>query len=477
MSASFTELFEKSPEFLLSGGNILNTIIPGTIINIKNDMVVVDLGLKSEGVVSLSEFKDSDGEHSIQVDDCVEVLLKSIDDGLGQTSISRIEAIRLQTIEKIKSIFEDGEHITVSIHSTSKGGLIGSYQGIDCFLPGSLIDTKPVRHFDDFIGSDLEVKIIKIDNNKNSLVVSRKAILLADSTSAAAEVFKKLKVGDLIDGEVKVLVKYGAFVDVGGVDGLIHITDLSWSRVSHPSAVVREGQIVQVKVLSFDAEKGRLGLGLKQAQGDPWDCEDLYPVGRVVSGVINSVADFGCFVSIDNSDGLSGLVHVSEMSWENAHARPQNLVSVGEAVKVVIVSRDFDKKKIGLSIKKALPNPFDEFTSKHGVGDEMVGEIKTIVAFGCFIELRKGISGLLHISKIYSGKADVANLRDDFTKGDEIVVCLDKIDMDGETIGLRLSSDDADDSNNHEETQEDKTLLDSYRNSDSKGSLGDYLKK
>lgn len=480
MPSSFSDLLENSSGALYSSNSrILNTVIPGSIIAIRRDMAVIDVGLKSEGVIPLSEFKNSEGVVELQVGDCVGVLLKSIDDGLGHTSISRLEAIRLEAIKQIKAIFASGDSIEISITATTKGGLLGSYRGVGCFVPGSLIDTRPVRDFNDYLGQNLEVKIIKIDDGGGgSLVCSRKAILLASNDNISAQVFKKLKVGDLIDGEVKVLAKFGAFVDVGGLDGLIHISDLSWNRVSHPNEVLKEGQQVKVKILSLDADKGRLSLGLKQATPNPWDNEDAYPIGKSVSGVVNGVTDFGCFVSIDGSNGLAGLVHMSELSWENVNICPSNVVRVGDKVQAVIISHNFSKKKIALSIKQVQLNPLDLYIESHQVGEAVLGKIQATTDFGCFVELSPAVVGLLHVSKIYSSHADYSKLGVDFTKGSEINVVLAQIDIKNSKIGLGLPGSVKE--NTYEtpvESQEDKKLLDSYRNSDTKGSLGDYLKK
>jgi small subunit ribosomal protein S1 len=473
---SFASLLENSeyPQ-LFSNGKIINTIIAGSIIDIRNNLVVLDVGLKSEGFLSIAEFQGADGKCTIQVGDVTELFLKSVDDGLGSISVSRIEAIRFKTINKINSLFDNGELIPIIITDSTKGGLLANYEGIDCFLPGSLIDTKLVTDFEQFIGQTIDVKIIKIDTKKNSIVVSRKAALLADRNSASTEIFAKLAIGDFIEGEVKVLVQFGAFVDVGGVDGLIHISDLSWNRVSHPSKILSVGEKVKVKVISIDAEKGRLGLGLKQAQENPWEKPDAYPLGKLIDGVVESIADFGCFVSINGSNGLTGLVHISEMGWNNKNVHPSEIVSVGEQIKATITNCDFLNKKISLSIKQATENPIDVFFDTHNMEDIIKGTIQTTTDFGCFVELAPSVVGLIHISSLFSNKSDFGKINEQYIKGSEISVVVAKFNKQESKISLRLSSDNSTSKTRESSHESEDQLIDTYSDTGKKQTFADLI--
>jgi len=439
MSESFAELFEQSLAHTeMKPGAILN----GTVIDIRNDVVVVNAGLKSEGVIPVEQFKDEDGQIDINVGDVVEVALDTVEDGFGETVLSREKAKRARAWNRLEKAAEADETVTGYITGKVKGGFTVDLDDIRAFLPGSLVDVRPVRDTAYLEGKELEFKIIKLDRRRNNVVVSRRAVVESEYSAEREALLESLQEGMVLKGIVKNLTDYGAFLDLGGIDGLLHITDMAWRRVKHPSEVVNIGDEIQVKVLKFDRERNRVSLGLKQLGEDPWvDIARRYPEGTRVFGKVTNITDYGAFVEIE--EGVEGLVHVSEMDWTNKNVNPGKVVQVGDEVEVMILDIDEERRRISLGMKQCQPNPWDEFAASHNKGDRVRGRIKSITDFGIFVGLEGGIDGLVHLSDIswnLSGEEAIRNYR----KGEEIEAVVLSVDPERERISLGIKQLDKD---------------------------------
>ena len=438
---SFAELFEASIEE--TGLDIeRGSVITGTVVAIDNDWITVDTGLKSEGIVAREEFLSEEGELEVEVGDTVDVVVEAVDNGMGQTLLSREKAKRVETWNFLEKISDNDEIVKGIISSKVKGGFTVDIGSVRAFLPGSLVDVRPIRDTTHLEGKELEFKVIKLDQKRNNVVVSRRAVMEAENSAEREELLNKLEEGIEIEGIVKNLTDYGAFVDLGGIDGLLHITDMAWRRIKHPSEVVEVGQDIKVKVLKFDRERNRVSLGLKQLGTDPWDnVGGTYPVGSVVKARVTNLTDYGCFAEI--SEGIEGLVHVSEMDHTNKNIHPSKVVQVGDEVEVMILDIDEERRRISLGIKQTLANPWDEFDKKHERGDKITGTIKSITDFGIFIGLDGGIDGLVHLSDISWNETGEDAIRN-YNKGDTVEAMVLSVDAEANRISLgvkQLSSD------------------------------------
>jgi len=439
MSESFAELFEESVKNLEMRPGM---IVKGHVLEIGPDMVVVHAGLKSEGVVPIAEFKDLNGEIEVQVGDEVEVAVDAFEDGFGETKLSREKAKRARAWEDLEKIQNADEIVTGIITGKVKGGFTVEMRDIRAFLPGSLVDVRPVRDTSYLEGKELEFKIIKLDQKRNNVVVSRRAVVESEYSEEREELLANMEEGKTLKGVVKNLTDYGAFVDLGGVDGLLHITDMAWKRVKHPSEMVEVGQEIDVKVLKFDKERNRVSLGLKQLGDDPWaDLARRYPEGSRLFGAVTNIADYGCFVEIES--GVEGLVHVSEMDWTNKNVSPAKLVQIGEEVEVMVLDIDEERRRISLGMKQCKANPWDEFAATQNKGDTVSGQIKSITDFGIFVGLPGGIDGLIHLSDIswnIPGEEAVRN----YKKGQELEAVVLAVDSERERISLGIKQIDQD---------------------------------
>ncbi|MGB5103242.1 MAG: 30S ribosomal protein S1 [Steroidobacteraceae bacterium] len=396
MTESFAQMFEES---LASQRIRPGQILTGRVIEIGPDKVVVSAGLKSEAVIDIQQFKNERGEIEVSVGDDVEVALDSVEDGSGETRLSREKAKRARTWERLETAFEKGEVVTGLINGRVKGGFTVEIDFVRAFLPGSLVDVRPVRDPSYLEGKTLEFKVIKLDQKRNNVVVSRRAVVESEYSAERSELLDKLTEGSVIRGVVKNLTDYGAFVDLGGIDGLLHITDMAWKRVKHPSEVVNVGDEIEVRILKFDRERQRVSLGLKQLGADPWqNIGRRYPSGTRLFGKVTNIADYGCFVEIE--EGVEGLVHVSEMDWTNKNVNPSKVVHIGEEVEVMVLDIDEERRRISLGIKQCKPNPWREFADNYNRGDHVTGQIRSITDFGLFIGLPGGIDGLVHLSDL-----------------------------------------------------------------------------
>ncbi len=438
---SFAELFEASIEETgldIERGSVIN----GTVVAIDSDWITVDTGLKSEGIVAREEFLSEEGELEVEVGDSVDVVVEAVDNGMGQTLLSREKAKRVETWNFLEKIADNDEIVKGIISSKVKGGFTVDIGSVRAFLPGSLVDVRPIRDTTHLEGKELEFKVIKLDQKRNNVVVSRRAVMEAENSAEREELLNKLEEGIEIEGIVKNLTDYGAFVDLGGIDGLLHITDMAWRRIKHPSEVVEVGQDLKVKVLKFDRERNRVSLGLKQLGTDPWDnVSGTYPVGSVVKARVTNLTDYGCFAEI--SEGIEGLVHVSEMDHTNKNIHPSKVVQVGDEVEVMILDIDEERRRISLGIKQTLANPWDEFDKKHERGDKITGTIKSITDFGIFIGLDGGIDGLVHLSDISWNETGEDAIRN-YNKGDTVEAMVLSVDAEANRISLgikQLSSD------------------------------------
>ena len=411
-------------------------MVKGKVVKIENGFVIVDAGLKSESEIPEEQFKNAQGELEVKVGDTVDVALESVESGNGETVLSREKAKRNEAWKKLEDAFNNKETVNGTIDGKVKGGFTVQLGGIRAFLPGSLVDIRPVRDTTPLEGKELQFKVIKLDQKRNNVVVSRRAVIEAEHSTDREKILSTLAEGQVVKGIVKNLTDYGAFVDLGGVDGLLHITDMAWKRVKHPSEIVTVGQEIQVKVLKFDRERQRVSLGLKQLGEDPWtDVAARFPVGTVLEGKVTNLTDYGCFVEI--ADGVEGLVHVSEMDWTNKNIHPSKVVSVGDTVKVKVLDIDQERRRISLGLKQCKPNPWVEFAENHTKGDRVTGKVKSITDFGIFIGLDGGIDGLVHLSDIswqQNGEDAVRN----FKKGDELTAVVLQVDPDRERISLGL---------------------------------------
>jgi small subunit ribosomal protein S1 len=439
MTESFAELFEES---LAAQDLKPGSIVTGTIMEIRDDAVVVNAGLKSEGIVPISQFKNLQGDLEVEVGDAVQVALDTVEDGFGETRLSRDKAKRALVWDKLEGAFEGEETIEGKISGKVKGGFTVDIEDIRAFLPGSLVDVRPVRDPAYLEGKDLEFKIIKLDRKRNNIVVSRRAVVESEFSAEREQLLERLEEGAIVTGVVKNLTDYGAFLDLGGIDGLLHITDMAWKRVHHPSEVVNVGDELEVRVLRFDRERNRVSLGLKQLGDDPWsDLARRYPVGTRLFGKISNITDYGCFVEIE--DGVEGLVHVSEMDWTNKNVNPAKVVHTGVEVEVMVLDIDEERRRISLGMKQCKTNPWESFAAIHNKGDKVTGAIKSITDFGIFIGLEGGIDGLVHLSDISwqdTGEDAVRNFR----KGEDVEAVVLAVDPERERISLGIKQLDQD---------------------------------
>ena len=409
----------------------------GTVVSMNREKAIINVGLKSEGFISLNEFKDVSGEIEIIEGDVVEVALESIDDGLGHTLLSREKAKRIKMWQELGAAMESKEVVKGVVTGSVKGGLTVDIGVIKAFLPGSLVDVRPVKDFDFLIGQEIEAIVIKMDEVRNNIVISRKAVMQEANSADREALLETLEEGKEVEGMIKNLADYGAFIDLGGVDGLLHITDISWQRVNHPSEKLTIGDKIKVKVLNFDKEKMRVSLGLKQLTSSPWDnISERLPMGKKVSGVVSNLTDYGAFVRIE--EGVEGLVHVSEMDWTNANARPSKFVKLGQEVEVVILDVQESKHRISLSMKQAQENPWEAFETNHSKGDKINVTIKSITDFGLFVGLPGGIDGLIHLADISWDKLSADEIVSSYSKGQELDVIVLNIDAEKERISLGI---------------------------------------
>ncbi len=434
MSESFAQLFEKS---LTDTPMLPGAIISATVERVEDKYVVVDAGLKSESYISIDQFYDENGKLEIKVGDEVKVALEVLEDGFGSTRLSRERAKRLESWSHLERAYESKETIRGVIVGRVKGGFTVEINKVRAFLPGSLVDVKPIRDPEAFEGKEFEFKVIKVDPKRNNIVVSRRAVLEAESNVERAAVLENINEGDEVKGIVKNLTDYGAFIDLGGVDGLLHITDMSWKRIKHPSEILNIGDEIKVKVLKIDRDNVRVSLGLKQLGGDPWqDISQRYPVGSKISGRVTNITDYGCFVEIE--EGIEGLVHVSEMDWTNKNVNPNKVIHLGQEVEVMVLDVDAERRRISLGIKQCTSNPWAAFAENHEKGEHVKGKIKSITDFGIFLELDGGIDGLIYLSDIAWSEADAQETLRKYQKGDELEAVILAIDVERERIALGL---------------------------------------
>ena len=434
MSESFSELFENSE---IQQNVKTGALIMGTVVSMNREKAIINVGLKSEGFISLNEFKNINGEIEIVEGDVVEVALESIDDGLGHTLLSREKAKRIKMWQELGAAMESKEVVKGFVTGSVKGGLTVDIGVIKAFLPGSLVDVRPVKDFDFLINQEIEAIVIKMDEVRNNIVISRKAIMQEANSADREALLETLEEGKEVEGVIKNLADYGAFIDLGGVDGLLHITDISWQRVNHPSEKLTIGDKIKVKVLNFDKEKMRVSLGLKQLTSSPWESiSERLPMGKKISGVVSNLTDYGAFVRIE--EGVEGLVHVSEMDWTNANARPSKFVKLGQEVEVVVLDVQESKHRISLSMKQAQENPWEAFESNHSKGDKINVTIKSITDFGLFVGLPGGIDGLIHLADISWNKLSADQIVSSYSKGQELDVVILNIDAEKERISLGI---------------------------------------
>ncbi len=433
MSESFKQLFEQS----YSGVQFYpGAIIPAKVIQIDNDYVTLNAGLKSEGLVALDEFRDKNGDLEINLGDTVEVALEALEDGNGETLLSREKAKRQESWRRLLKSHENNETVIGLISGKVKGGFTVEIGTIRAFLPGSLVDIRPVRDPSYLEGKELEFKVIKMDAKRNNIVVSRRAVVEEENSADRFALLESLHEGQILAGIVKNLTDYGAFIDLGGVDGLLHITDISWKRVKHPSELLTVGQEISVKVLSFDSDRNRVSLGMKQLGNDPWvDLVERYPVGHRLSGKVTNITDYGCFVEIE--EGVEGLVHMSEMDWTNKNIHPSKVVNLGDQVDVIILEIDADRRRISLGMKQCVINPWQHFAQEHSKGEKVSGKIRSITDFGIFIGLTGDIDGLVHLSDI-SWNTPGEEVVKTFKKGQDVEAVILAIDADRERISLGI---------------------------------------
>jgi len=439
MSESFAELFEESlKELDMAPGSI----VTGTVVAIENDFVIVNAGLKSEGVIPLEQFRNDKGEVDLKVGDEVRVALESLEDGFGSTVLSRERAKRAEAWGVLEQAYEAGESVHGHIVGRVRGGLTVDINGLNAFLPGSLVDIRPLRDTSHLEGQELEFRIVKLDQRSNNLVVSRRAVLEEVYSKEREKLLEKMEEGLVVKGIVKNLTDYGAFIDLGGIDGLLHITDIAWKRVKHPSEVLNVGDEIDVKVLKYDAERKRVSLGLKQLQEDPWNqLTKEYSVGSKVTARVTNLTDYGCFAEI--STGVEGLVHVSEMDWTNKNIHPSKAVQVGEEIEVMILDIDQQRRRISLGMKQCQPNPWESFASRFAKGDRLKGRVRSITDFGVFIGLDGGIDGLVHLSDL-SWDLPGEEAMKAYNKGDEVEAVVLSIDPERERIALGIKQLDSD---------------------------------
>lgn len=444
MTESFAQLFEESLKTIETRPG---SIVRGVVVAIDKDIVLVDAGLKSESAIPAEQFKNAQGELEIQVGDEVDVALDAVEDGFGETQLSREKAKRHEAWITLEKAYEEAATVTGVINGKVKGGFTVELNGIRAFLPGSLVDVRPVRDTLHLEGKELEFKVIKLDQKRNNVVVSRRAVIESENSAERDQLLENLQEGMEVKGIVKNLTDYGAFVDLGGVDGLLHITDMAWKRVKHPSEIVNVGDEITVKVLKFDRERTRVSLGLKQLGEDPWVAiAKRYPEGTKLTGRVTNLTDYGCFVEIE--EGVEGLVHVSEMDWTNKNIHPSKVVNVGDVVEVMVLDIDEERRRISLGLKQCKSNPWQLFAETHNKGDRVEGKIKSITDFGIFIGLDGGIDGLVHLSDISWNVAGEEAVRE-YKKGDEIAAVVLQVDAERERISLGVKQLAEDPFNNY----------------------------
>lgn len=466
---SFAQLFEES---LARQEMRQGEVITAEVVRVDYNFVVVNAGLKSEAYVPIEEFKDDRGEVTVKPGDFVAVAIEQVENGYGDTILSRDKAKRLAAWMNLEKALESGELVTGTITGKVKGGLTVMTNGIRAFLPGSLVDTRPVKDTPPYEGKTMEFKVIKLDRKRNNVVVSRRAVVEASMGEERAKLMDTLKEGAIVKGIVKNITDYGAFVDLGGIDGLLHITDLAWRRVRHPSEVVQVGQELEAKVLKFDQEKNRVSLGLKQLGEDPWiGIARRYPKGTRLFGKITNITDYGAFVEIEA--GIEGLVHVSEMDWTNKNVDPKKVVQLGDDVEVMVLEIDEERRRISLGMKQCKPNPWEEFAQSHKKGDKVTGQIKSITDFGVFIGLTGGIDGLVHLSDLSWTEQGEEAVRK-YKKGDEVQAVVLGIDTERERISLGVKQLSGDPFSNFTSTHEKGSVVTgTVKSVDAKGAVID----
>lgn len=433
MSESFADLFEESLQELdMTPGSV----VTGTVVAIETDFVIVNAGLKSEGVIPRSQFEEENGEFTLQVGDEVKVALESLEDGFGSTQLSRDKAKRAEAWAVLETAYENGEIIKGEITGKVRGGFTVSVGSVNAFLPGSLVDIRPLRDTAHLEGKELEFKLVKLDAKRNNIVVSRRAVLEELNSADREKLLETLDEGVVLKGIVKNITDYGAFIDLGGIDGLLHITDIAWKRVKHPSEVLTVGDEIDVKVLKYDREKTRVSLGIKQLMADPWEqTVGKFKIGDKLTAKVTNLTDYGCFAQV--ADGIEGLVHVSEMDWTNKNVHPSKVVQVGQEVEVMLLDIDQERRRISLGMKQCQQNPWEAFAAQHKKGDRLTGKIKSITDFGVFVGLEGSIDGLVHLSDLswdQSGEEAVKA----FSKGQEVETLVLSIDVERERIALSI---------------------------------------
>jgi len=434
MGESFAQLFEES---LNENPMVPGAIISATIVRIDSDNIVVSAGLKSESIIPIEQFHDEHGRLEVNVGDEVKVALDTVEDGFGTTRLSRERAKRLESWSALERAYERKETVRGVIQGRVKGGFTVEINKIRAFLPGSLVDVKPVRDPENLEGKEFDFKVIKIDAKRNNIVVSRRSVMEAETSVEREALLGNLHEGDEVKGAVKNLTDYGAFIDLGGIDGLLHITDMSWKRIKHPSEILAIGDEIKVKILKFDRNSARVSLGLKQLGEDPWaDIGGRYPVNKRLSGKVTNITDYGCFVEIE--EGIEGLVHVSEMDWTNKNINPNKVVHLGQEVEVIVLDIDSERRRISLGLKQCTPNPWEEFAAQHQKGDKIRGKIKSITDFGIFIGLQGNIDGLIHLSDVSWSDTAAEEAVRKLQKGDELETIILAIDAERERISLGL---------------------------------------
>ena len=434
MSENFAALLDESLNTLeMQPG----TIVSGVVLDLDKEWVTVHVGLKSEGVIPLDEFKDVEGKVDIKVGDEIEVALEAVEDGYGETRISREKARKISAWKNLEEALETGEFVTGKVLNRVKGGFSVEVDVIKAFLPGSLVDIRPVKEAPELENTIQEFKVIKLDYKRNNVVLSRKAVLEQINSAEKVELLKNLEEGQIVKGIVKNITDYGAFIDLGGLDGLLHITDISWSRVVNPKEALNLGEEIEVKVLSFDKEKLRVSLGLKQIQNDPWEgIEGKYSVGGIYEATVSNLTDYGCFAELEQ--GVEGLIHLSELDWTNKNIHPSKVVTLEENIRVMILELDNEKRRISLGLKQTKPNPWLEFENKYNIGDSVEGSIKSITDFGVFVGLEGDIDGLIHLSDLSDNENPEEDLKN-YNKGDNLSCIIFGIDAERERISLKIS--------------------------------------
>lgn len=444
MTENFAQLFEESLQEVETRPG---AIVKGTIIAIHKDLVLVDAGLKSESAIPAEQFMNAQGELEVAIGDTVDVALDAVEDGFGETILSREKAKRHEAWLQLEKAYENEETVIGVINGKVKGGFTVELNGVRAFLPGSLVDVRPVRDTAHLEHKDLEFKVIKLDQKRNNVVVSRRAVIEKENSAEREELLENLQEGQEVKGIVKNLTDYGAFVDLGGVDGLLHITDMAWKRVKHPSEIVNVGDEINCKVLKFDRERTRVSLGLKQLGEDPWsDIATRYPEGARLTGRVTNLTDYGCFVEIE--EGVEGLVHVSEMDWTNKNVHPSKVVNLDDSVEVMVLEIDEERRRISLGLKQCKPNPWEEFAKSFQKGDKVSGKIKSITDFGIFIGLDGGIDGLVHLSDISWNSTGEEAVRE-YKKGEEVEAVVLQVDAERERISLGVKQISEDPVNNY----------------------------